>query len=648
MKFDNIELKNFRQYGGSQRAKFSTDPTKNITVFNGNNGAGKTSLFVAINWCLYGEGTAENIGELINKEAVKQSPIGKDILAYVKLSIRHNGERFIASRELVGTKLKDGSVETRSKSSFTLMKIRADGQAVDVKNPIGTINTILPSNVRTFFLFDGEKIDEFAKPDSADEVRYAIYNVLKLEVLERSQKHLSDVAVGYRKELKQSSSGELRELIEKEESSREQKDKAVAKQQELERERDSAKRKIADIDKRLREWEGARNLQQQRDQTQKDLEEGESDLRNLIKEIRDLVISSHSLLAHEALKKARSILDKKRERGEIPSGIRQQFIQDLLEQGECICGRPIKENDPAHKHLMNLLARSVPGSLEDKVLNNNMSLNVLTLQNKKSPQQLDAAMKRKSRLTESINDLQSRLDDITRQLKGSPQEEISGLEKQRHNFDSDIERYHIEIGKCKATIESQEAEIAKLTKQIEEAKKRKSKDDLLMKKVSLAQKSADAIEKIYQTFAEEMRQSIETKTKQIFKKLVWKGSHFQDIKLGADYKLDVIDRYGSFARPELSAGERQILSLSFITAMVQVSEEEVPIVMDTPFGRLSSEHRASITENLPNLAPQLILFVTDEELHDQARKNLKKSIGEEYHLQFNIKTSCTSIEEVGS
>ena len=57
--------------------------------------------------------------------------------------------------------------------------------------------------------------------------------------------------------------------------------------------------------------------------------------------------------------------------------------------------------------------------------------------------------------------------------------------------------------------------------------------------------------------------------------------------------------------------------------MVQISEEEAPIVMDTPFGRLSSDHRSSITENLPKLTPQLVLFVTDEELRDEARKNLK-------------------------
>jgi len=644
MKLDNIEIENFRQYGGIQRATFSTHSQKNITVFNGNNGCGKTSLFIAINWCLYGEG-AENIGELINKEAARKTPAGQEVCARVKLSFRHGGERFISSRELAGIKREDGSVETRTKPSFTLMRIQADGQAIEIKNPIGMMNTILPSNVRTFFLFDGEKIDNFARPDSRDEVRYAIYNVLKLEILERAKNHLSQVAAEHRKELKQASSGELLELLETEDRKRKEKENAINKIQELERERDSAKRKIVDIEKRLRELQSARNLQLQRDGIQEQLERTENDLRNAVKEIREITIRYHSIIASDAIEKARAILDKKRERGEIPSGIRQQFVRDLLEQGKCICGRPIKEGDPSHTHLQGILKRSVSGALEDKVLNTNVTLNILETQNAGIYNQLESAMKRRVQFTDRIRDLQSELDDVTRQLQGSPIEEIAELEGKRKTFEMDIERHHLEIGKCRGIIEDRDREIAELTKQIEQAQKRKSKNELLTRKISLAQQSADAVDKIYQELGEDVRQSIEAKTQEIFKKLVWKESHFKNISLGPDYQLEVIDRYGLPARPELSAGERQVLSLSFITAMVRVSEEEAPIVMDTPFGRLSSEHRASITENLPGLTPQLVLFVTDEELHDEARKNLEKRIGKEYRLIFDPKISSTTIEE---
>lgn len=644
MKLENIQIENFRQYYGVQRLKFSTDPVKNITVINGNNGAGKTSFFVALNWCLYGEG-ADNIGELISKEAKRQASSGDKVTARVKLAFRHGSEKYIASRELTGIKQKDGSLDVDAKNKFSLMRIRADGQAIEVKNPIGTLNTILPSNVRTFFLFDGEKIDNFAKPDATDEVRYAVYNVLKLEILKRAINHLSHIADERRRESKQSSSGELLDLLEQDEKIRNNKKEAAKKLEEQREERDSAKRKIVEIDKRLRQLQASRDLQEKRDQIQSDMVGREEELEDVVKEIRDLGAPSASLLAQNAIADALKILDKKRERGEIPSSIRQQFVQDLLERGVCICGSPIKDGDKAHAHLMKLLERSVSGELEDKVLNTNIALNTLVAQNKKLPARLNSLMKRKTTLSDTITGLHAQLDDVTRQLQGSPLEEIGKLEKQRQSFNMDYENDLMDIGKYEKEIADCDEKIAELAKEIEHEKKQKGKNEHLVREMSLAQQSADAIEKIYEEFAEEMRTKIEGKTREIFKKLVWKESHFQDVSLSPEYLLEVIDRFGSPARPELSAGERQVLSLSFITAMVQVSEEEAPIVMDTPFGRLSSDHRANITANLPKLSPQLVLFVTDEELHNQARNNLEWHIGMEYTLDFNGKTSCTQIVE---
>jgi len=235
---------------------------------------------------------------------------------------------------------------------------------------------------------------------------------------------------------------------------------------------------------------------------------------------------------------------------------------------------------------------------------------------------------------------------VERQLKGSPLEEISRLEEQRQGFRADIDSYNLEIGSLQERIEKHSKEIGELEGAICRAQKAEQRGQLLGIKFDLAQRSADAIGEMYAIFADDMRQRIEAKTKEIFRLLVWKDSHFQDVRLGSDFNLEVIDRYGLPARPELSAGERQVLSISFITAMSRISEEEAPLVMDTPFGRLSSDHRNSITTHLPHLADQLVLFVTDEELRDEARANLESRIGAEYRLEFDRNTSCTEIMEV--
>lgn len=44
MLLKSIKVKDFRQFKGEQYVSFSTDPERNVTIIQGDNGAGKTSL----------------------------------------------------------------------------------------------------------------------------------------------------------------------------------------------------------------------------------------------------------------------------------------------------------------------------------------------------------------------------------------------------------------------------------------------------------------------------------------------------------------------------------------------------------------------------------------------------------------------------
>src|SRR6266851_3036014 len=145
MKFERIILENFRQYYGQEKLEFAKDNRRRVTIIHGVNGAGKTSLFLAMNWCLYGEGV-DNVGELISKEAIKQASPGDIVTMSVELYFSHNGERYLAKRSRRGTRMLDGSAQIYSSDEFIIMRIPWDGQAQLFKNPIVTINGILPSN----------------------------------------------------------------------------------------------------------------------------------------------------------------------------------------------------------------------------------------------------------------------------------------------------------------------------------------------------------------------------------------------------------------------------------------------------------------------------------------------------------------------
>ena len=644
MILDSMTLDNFRQYYGRQRLQFAHGKKQNVTVLHGVNGAGKTSLFLALNWCLYDEGV-DNIGELISKEAVRWTKEKEQVRTSVELSFIHNGEWYHVRRTLCGIKQKNGTCETVSKE-FIMLRTEANGQSSRVPNPIGTINTILPSNARTYFFFDGEKIDNFARPEAAKEVKEAIYLILNLEILKRAKQHLGDVAKDYRSELKLYSDAELNELIKNNEKARAEQEDASDRRGKIEKEIASARKKIEDISAHLRKMEDAKILQQQRAGLEKSLHYYRVELDKVIGQIRDLAAGGYFVTAYQAVEKALHILEEKRKRGELPSVIREPFVKDLIEQMKCICGRPITDGSPEHNQLLALLKRQLPGTLENDVIDTYADLQPFKERVERHQQDLNRVRQQRSSLIEEINSHEAELDDIQHQLKDSPLEEVRELEAQRAEFQADIDRYILDKGGLEERIKMLSQQIEKSDKQIMQAEKEKYQAQLLEIKMDLAQKAADSINQMYDRFADEIRQNIETKTREIFKQLAWKGNHFQDVLLDENFNLEVIDRYGTPSRSEFSAGERQILSLSFITAMSLISDGKAPLVMDTPFGRLSSQHRNNITEHLPDMSDQLVLFVTDEELRGQARQNLDARIGAEYRLNFDHGTSCTEIIEV--
>ena len=645
MILDSMTLDNFRQYYGQQRLQFARGNKQNITVLHGVNGAGKTSLFLALNWCLYGEGV-DNVGELISKEAISRAKVNEHVQTTVELTFFHEGERYLVRRILSGRKQKNGTCETESEPTFTMLRTGADGQSLRVANPIRTINTILPSNVRTYFFFDGEKIDNFARPEAAKEVKDAIYLIFKLEILDRAKRHLEETAKRNRSKLREYADDELKELIKDDEKARAEREKARERRGEIEEAIASAQKKIKDISARLREMENAKPLQQRRDDLKEFLQYRREELNKVTIQIRDLAAGGYFVTAYQAIEKALHILDVKRKRGEIPSNVRESFINDLIEQMKCICGRPVMDGSPEHSQLLVLLKSQLPGTLEDNVIDTYAGLQPFKERVEGHQQDLDRARQQRSSLIEEINSYEAELDEIQHQLKGSPREKVRKLEAQRAEFQADIDRYNLDKGGLEERIKTLSQQIEKLDKQISQAKKEESRAQSLEIKMDLAQKAADSIDDMYDRFADENRRNIETKTREIFKRLAWKENHFRDVLLDKNFNLEVIDRYGTSSRSEFSAGERQILSLSFITAMSRISDGKAPLVMDTPFGRLSSQHRNNITEHLPNLSEQLVLFVTDEELRGQARRNLEVRIGAEYRLNFDHDTSCTKIVEV--
>ena len=78
---------------------------------------------------------------------------------------------------------------------------------------------------------------------------------------------------------------------------------------------------------------------------------------------------------------------------------------------------------------------------------------------------------------------------------------------------------------------------------------------------------------------------------------------------------EIIDVMVEFDKTIMSKGEKQVFIMSLYWAMMKLCSKEIPFIIDTPFARIDTEHRAHITEYFfKELSGQVFIFSTNEEI----------------------------------
>jgi DNA sulfur modification protein DndD len=94
----------------------------------------------------------------------------------------------------------------------------------------------------------------------------------------------------------------------------------------------------------------------------------------------------------------------------------------------------------------------------------------------------------------------------------------------------------------------------------------------------------------------------------------------------------------------LSAGERQLLAVSLLWGLARASGQPLPVVVDTPLGRLDGSHREHLVERyFPYASHQVILLSTDTEIDEATYQRMKKFVGRSYQLVFDQVENATSV-----
>ncbi len=640
MRISLLRIINFKQFFKEQQVDISTANDLNVTVFHGDNGTGKTSLFTAINWCLYGVGD-EGTGELLNKQFFAEAKDEEEMPVVVTIKFRHENYEYIAERCRFFKKVGSEAVLTRNE--FSLTTVDNKGNTKTIPNPLGKMDSILPRNVREYFFFNGEKMEDLTKPGNG-KIEDAIQNIMRLPIIDKTESHLVSVAKEFRREIQRNGNDLVEQLISEQNSIEQDIIRLKDQIKEFESEISKGNRQISDLEELLSSSREVGLLQQQRQQVEENITRLESFRADTINSIQKNVNRIYPKLLSSKIEKALGIISQQVERGKIPSGIREQFLEKLLADGECICGRAFEKESLSYKTLILLLNNTQSTEFEDSVLSlrgNARTINNLTIDRTSD---LSDACKTLEDVNSQIDENFRRIDELGRKIGDSENVDIQRIDEKLSSFKNKIGMLNKDIGNNNGRIELLQTRNREIQKERDIEEKKQGELKILSRKEKLASLAADAVTSIKERFYEETRKQIETETKAVFSRLAWKQDQFNDIRLDPSFHLEVIDRWARPSREELSAGERQILSLSFIAAMARLSGEEAPVIMDTPFARLSGKHLENTAKNIPELVPQLILFVTDKEWNESSIAGLEPKVG--FHYQLNFLEGCTTIEEV--
>ncbi len=133
---------------------------------------------------------------------------------------------------------------------------------------------------------------------------------------------------------------------------------------------------------------------------------------------------------------------------------------------------------------------------------------------------------------------------------------------------------------------------------------------------------------------------------QCFISMVGKSSMIHHIQIDSktlDIKLiDYKDK--ELLKSQLSAGEKQLFAVSIIWGLAKCSGYEMPVVIDTPLGRLDSTHRKHFVEGyLPNASKQVVVLSTDEEIYGRYLKLITPYVNKAYTLVYDEESRSSTI-----
>lgn len=655
----NAVLHNYTAFEGTQQINLTPteNSEQNIILIGAMNGSGKTSLLEAVKLCLYGERGSglvpprESEASFINKKFNYNARARHEKKMFIELTF--DAVPIPDPHEIrIQRSWTFDSISGRYESTaLTIYKDNKELELVAREQWQDFVKEIIPEGVSDFFFFDGEKIQQLAD-DSTDResLKESIRNLLGLKIVGKLELDLSTHIDDIRRETDKVTDSQLREL-ETEEARYYEKIKSNREQlAEIQNQLYGLYDEEAQLEKEIRSYTGIGVSN--RNQLEQEIAESENQKRKANEEILKLasdvlpfaiagrvcddlrarILSEESLRQWEAAKSrvhpqlhrivSRVFWDEEvtRIKPDI-SPIQKAFYCKLLtdEWEALFMPKPEDAADEAIHELSAKDERFVLGTLDkvSKEIIGNLK-DLLTMRERASRRAVDA-----SRELRNLPEDDSHIGQMVADFK-SKSELKRTLNEKTGKLEDEISRFEREL-------KSVQERIVNLKDKLVGAKKTQNQ-------VDLARNIRSAVQDYEKKLQIRKLSELERYTTDMYRRLARKQDFVGEVKIDLrTFDVSIHDPHGQVKeKRSLSAGEKQIYAIALLWGLAKSSDVELPIIIDTPFARLDSEHRTNIAKHyFPFASEQVIILSTDEEIDQKYFGLLKASIGRNYLIEYN-------------
>lgn len=667
MKIKQLVLENFGLFRGYNEINLDTrvsrGKVKPIVLIGGKNGAGKTSILESIRICLYGpRGIADRMSVRAYEEYLRSRVHRDDSLlinpssAAVTLVFEHAliGElhEFTVTRSW---DLKESGVS----HSVEVLKDGEPLDEIDRENAEEFLRDLVPPGVAQLYFFDGEKIQELAEAEDVDAaLSDAIKNLLGLELVDRLQ---ADLRI-YKNRIggDDTNSDSANEIASLEKQIAAKREELVGLQDELDTansENDSVLKEIGRYETRIAKEGGAyankrEELELKKRNCTARIGEIEGEIRRQAENLLPFSIVpqlceavEQQLAKERRFQEWQSVETAIEERG----GKLKKSVERLLRKRKKDIGASLlKEIESDVSQALEKFVEK-PRGLDTTDLIHNASTDEQT-------RLLTGIERARTEVPGQMEKLQKSLEKETRSLTKTERalKKVPSEDQLKPMVEA-INELNQELGAAKTIVRQKEAALAssefalkELERSLEKAEKAQRESGKLHEKQELAARVQDVLEvyhsRLMHSKSEELSEALMNRFSQLWRK----GDRAKRIEINPEtYEVTLFDRHDRpVPKKELSAGEKQIYAIAILWALADVSGRPLPMVIDTPLGRLDGDHRDHLVKRyFPHASHQVIILSTDTEIDEDYFNELYPSVSHAIHLEYAKGEARTTIED---